>query len=838
MRTAALLLTLLAPASLQAQNPRAGGAVTGTVLAAATGQPLVGAAVVLEASSDAAVVSSSGSFLGRSMTAVTDEGGSYRFVGLQPGSYRLLVRHLGFHPQSIQVDLAQAASFRVSVGLVINPIRLEPMDARATTTEPYGRMASIEDEARYGKLDAEQYRDQRFLEGDATVLTHQDVTEAVTLGETDLFRALQRLPGVSTRDDFNASLWTRGAPWSQTRVYFDGLPLFNPVHAIGVLSGLNPDAIGGASFHPGVRPSSIGEGAAGVLNVTSRPASRPGVRGLGELSVSSARTALDWGSPSGRGGLTIAARRSYIDLITRLAEGLGADSGTYFPYDFFDITARADLRLADDVALEASGLWEQDGVRGDVPDLLRGTHGHWGNRLARVSVIAPLGSLRARHTIGISDFSGVARTTATAADSSVSGRPTHGPMNNSLSVLSLTQEIGPATNDASWSAGLQFTFQRQHYDGQYPRPYPVRVLPLSLTLNERLGVVAAWAERRVALGRHVAFESGLRVEAHERLRNAGAVGVAPKLTVRATPPGSRITFTAAAARSYQYSQALAPAGPSVGPDLYVTDVWLLAGDTIPAVRADIATVGAEAWLGQGWVASLNLFGRRATGVAVPEPDSGRATSFRPIFAEAENRADGIEFSARRIVGRWTASASYSLSRSAIYVTSAATQNPNPPGKYFEYWSSSDRRHTLDLSTMVRLGTSWRVGAAFTAASGAPFTRFLLGCDSGGTCQTGDSTAQRVELPNAERAPGYAALDLLLDWSRDVGRVRIGAYLQIRNALNRVNQITYTGTLTCPANARLPQYDPLPGLDQSGRQLCDRFDRGLPILPLGGIRIAF
>jgi hypothetical protein len=158
------------------------------------------------------------------------------------------------------------------------------------------------------------------------------------------------------------------------------------------------------------------------------------------------------------------------------------------------------------------------------------------------------------------------------------------------------------------------------------------------------------------------------------------------------------------------------------------------------------------------------------------------------------------------------------------------------GRYFEYWSSSDRRHAFDLSAMVRVGSSWRLGAAFTAASGAPYTRFVLDCEAGQACT--DSTAQGIGLPNAARASGYSALDILVDWSRDVGAVRIGAYLQLRNALNARNQITYTGTLTCPPNARDPEYTPAPGQDSQGNALCDRFDRGLPILPLGGIRIAF
>jgi len=274
----------------------------------------------------------------------------------------------------IQVDVTQPAPFRVSVALVVVPIRLEAMDMRATPNAPYARLRLPDDERRFGHLDADQFRSERFLEGDAAVLTHTDVIEAVTLGETDLFRAVQRLPGVSTRDDFTASLWTRGAQWSETRVYFDGLPLFNPVHAIGVFAGVNPDAVGTATFHPGVRPSSIGEGAAGVLNVTSRRPTTPGFGALGELSVISARGAADWASKGGRTSAMFAARRSYVDLVTRLAESLGADSGTYIPYAFYDLTGRVDADLGRGYALEASGLVEQDHVDDAVPGLLRPTH--------------------------------------------------------------------------------------------------------------------------------------------------------------------------------------------------------------------------------------------------------------------------------------------------------------------------------------------------------------------------------------------------------------------------------------------------------------------------------
>ncbi len=117
----------------------------------------------------------------------------------------------------------------VSVGLLVLPVRLAPTRVTAPL-EPFARLQSRDESGGAARMDAELFRQRMFPAADARMLTHGDLVDAVTLGETDLFRAMHRLPGVTTRDDYTAAIWTRGAPWSHTRVYFDGMPLFNPVH--------------------------------------------------------------------------------------------------------------------------------------------------------------------------------------------------------------------------------------------------------------------------------------------------------------------------------------------------------------------------------------------------------------------------------------------------------------------------------------------------------------------------------------------------------------------------------------------------------------------------------
>jgi hypothetical protein len=803
------------------------GSVAGTVVMATTGLPLAGASVTLEpASGDAALlVPTGGGYVARGLAVVTGADGGYRFANLPSGHYRLTVRHLGYRPAAVDVALGTEAALRVSVALIVTPIRLEPMDVTAITSAPYARGSGTDAEIEAARIEALRYRDERFLSGDAAVLTHGDVVESVTLGETDLFRALQRLPGVSTRDDFTASLWTRGAPWSQTRVTLDGLPLFNPVHAIGVFAAVNPDAVGAAAYLPGVRPASMGEGGAGVLAIATRRAGGAGLRGLGELSVVSGRLAADWGSADGRVGLMVAARRSYVDLATRVAQWFGGDSASYIPYAFHDVAARLDADLGGGVVLEASALTAEDGVRGSVPDLLRRTRGAWGNRVGRVTLSLPAGRFAFRATAGLSRFKGSLNpfdTTGLSAEA-----PMHGATDNSLMVTLGRLEVSPAGGDPrrSWSAGAEVQHQRQRFAGQYPRPYPVEVIDQQLTLAEQLEVLALWGERRWALGRDVTLETGVRAEIREPMRNAGAVGIAPRLAARYRPGNGRVTLFTAAGRSWQYAQALAPAGPSVGPDLYLTDVWLLANDTIPALRSDVATGGVELWLGAAWIAALNGFVRRSTGMVVPEPAPGRLDTSRAIQVAAVNEAGGLELSLRRLSGRWTGSASYTFGNSMI------------AARGYRYPSSAHRRHAFDATAMVSLWRGVRVGAAVSLASGAPFSRFYLGCGDSLLSACTDTSALSIEFPNARRTASYAATDLLLDWTRAApgGGVRLGAFVQLRNVWNAANAVTYTGTvMQCP-QPKPPTLVPAEGSTWGG---CDRFHRGVGLLPLAGLRVSF
>ncbi|HEX8358569.1 MAG TPA: TonB-dependent receptor [Longimicrobium sp.] len=790
-----------------------GGSVSGTIIDAATSLPLADASVALEGRGGE-----------RSRTARTDAAGRYAFAGVAAGAYRLRVQRIGYRSTTVDVELRGGVDPTVSVGLTVQPVALPPVHASAapagTRAESYARTA---EPARLGeyRVAAERQRQRLHASSDVRSITHADVQEGITLGETDLFRALQRMPGVAAGDDYTAELWTRGARWDQTRVFFDGLPLFNPVHAVGAFAGVNADAVGAAFLHPGVQPASLGGAAAGALDVRSRRGGSGGtLAGVGELSLVSARLALDGEAAEGRDAWMIAGRRTYLDWLTRAVQSF-VEEDVYTPYSFYDVAARYDRRLGGGRALEASGLVSRDRLAGMLPDVVDEGSGSWGSEAGRATLRTPLGGLEAAHTLGFSRFR--SRLRPNPADTSETySAPDILPSSNRVTHAELSGGLGPravGTAPAAWSAGYALVAERVRFRGFVVSrddgpPAPGEE---AFVLEDALEWVALWGERRWRPREGLTLEGGMRVEAGPSVRNGGAVRLAPRLAAR-VQVDPQLSLSAGVGRSFQYLQTVAPAGvPAVRehPSEYV---YALAGGDVPAARADIATLGAERWLGGQWLGSATAYVRRTTGMAVQDPTPGPLVD-RPLFVAGEGDARGLELSVRRLAGRWTASAGYALSRSEI------------TAKGLTFSAPEEQRHTFDATAYLRAGRGVQLGAAYTAASGVPYTRrfdrdYL--CDAGGCRPDGPPSA---EEPGGQRAPDYRSLDLLAEWGGHVRGARVSGYLQLRNTLGSDNRGRYTGTTPC---------------EVLGTSACgpgrptgyDDFSPGLPRLPVIGLRLSF
>jgi hypothetical protein len=332
--------------------------------------------------------------------------------------------------------------------------------------------------------------------------------------------------------------------------------------------------------------------------------------------------------------------------------------------------------------------------------------------------------------------------------------------------------------------------------------------------NSTLPLAVLWGERAWSRDERLAVRAGLRLEASDELANAGPIRPAPRLSARYVPI-PEVAVSAGVGRVYQYTpRRWRPAAST----------WRASSPrTYGSWRGPTWPPSGPTWRRWGWKPgsrrpawrpSTRSLGR-ATGVATPDPRPGPVfDSTRATFVTGVNVAYGLEASVRQVAGPVTGTASYTHTRSAM--TAAG----------LEYTSAAERPHVFDATAMVRARPWMRLGAAFTAATGVPFTRTIAdpdecalepGCDPTRLPWAGE--------PNGLRAPTYASLDLLADWMTSVRGTEVGLYVQLRNVLGRRNGTVYVGD------------DPgCTGVACGSGQLENLYERGVPRLPVLGIRV--
>jgi hypothetical protein len=361
------------------------------------------------------------------------------------------------------------------------------------------------------------------------------------------------------------------------------------------------------------------------------------------------------------------------------------------------------------------------------------------------------------------------------------------PMRSAVLHVSVAGELeseAAADERAAWSIGYDLTTRRVEFDGD-PRHLLLRVESARSRRTWETPTAGLWASRRWRSGDRLTVEPGLRIDGGPAIAGAGRLRAMPRLQARFAVD-SQTMLSAGVGRSYQYTQAIGRVENGLQALMYPAPLWLGADDSTPPLRTDVATLGLERWLGATWLVAANAYGRRSAGYLLPDPTPGPIRD-RGAVVVGRERATGLELSARKLGGRVTGAAAYSYG-----IARTSTEG-------FDFPSNQDRRHALDLSLLVRLRPSLQFSSAFTAASGAPYTRMQSTRGPSEPYAYFDETAADsmvAGLPNGVRKPAFASLDLALDWSFSVYGVRAATFVQLRNVLMRDNPGVYFASRLC------------------------------------------
>ena len=159
------------------------------------------------------------------------------------------------------------------------------------------------------------------------------------MGETDILKILQLMPGVQSGNEGSTGLYVRGGGPDQNLMLLDGVPIYNASHLFGFFSVFNADAINHVELIKGGFPARYGGRLSSVIDINMKDGNMKKVKGEGSIGIISAKATVEGPIIKDKTSFIVSARRTYIDLLARpiirsqaKKQGSSASAGYYF-YD-------------------------------------------------------------------------------------------------------------------------------------------------------------------------------------------------------------------------------------------------------------------------------------------------------------------------------------------------------------------------------------------------------------------------------------------------------------------------------------------------------------------------
>jgi len=695
--------------------------------------------------------------VGRQDDVGTRADGSFVFRDLAPGPYTIRVTALGYDQteQSVTVALDRPTSVRVAVRPV--PLGLAEI---VVTPGRFGIMGTSAPVARQ-------------------TLTREDLETIPQLGE-DVFRTLQRIPGVAA-GDISTRLNVRGGSDQEMLMTIDGIELYEPYHLKdfdGVLGIVDVQSVGGIDLITGGFPVEYGDKTAGVFNMqTAEPPVQRTRTAIG-VSIMNLSFMSQGTFSEGDGSWLLSLRRGYLDIALALT-----DSDGNFSPNYWDALAKVRYRLGSNHTVSAHFLNANDDLTiredGD-PDYLEsewrssyawlGWQASFTPRL-RAGTVASFGRVDRRRT-GFEEF----------PEASPGLLTNFADDTREFNVFGVKQdwsyEVGDNVLmkvgfDAKSGTTYYDYFSRSQARPSQPGGEPGALDSTVVRVSPDGTELGAYAATRVRPFERLTAELGLR---YDRQSHTGDEDLAPRIHA-ALDVGARTQLRASWGRYYQ-SHGLHELSVGDGETEYTRSEWAegfaLGLEHTFRNRLNVRVEGYRRDIRNP---RRRFFNMSREILAFPETEQDRIR-----IDPSEARAKGVELILNQVVGRWSWAASYALS--------------STEGLVDEVWTPRFFDQTHVFQSLVSYGNTlgWQFSVGWQYHTGWPITpEEFSGGVVGEDPETGDPVV-RVDHAwgalNSERLPAYHRLDLRVSRGFEVGNGTLNVFLDVFNLYNRGNLRSY------------------------------------------------
>ncbi|MBS0000863.1 MAG: carboxypeptidase-like regulatory domain-containing protein [Cyclobacteriaceae bacterium] len=309
--------------------------ISGYITDVANGEALIGATVYVNEIKGGSITNAYG----------------YYSISLEPGAFTIEYRYVGYTTISRQISLQKNIDINIELEEVNRELEEVVILAEKMNTDVESVEMSV------NKLD---------------IKTIQRIP--ALLGEVDIIKSIQLLPGVSTVGEGASGFNVRGGSVGQNLVLLDEAPVYNSSHLLGFFSVFNPDAVKDVKLYKGGIPAQYGGRISSILDIRMKEGNQKKFATEGGIGTIFSRLTLEAPIVKDRSSFVVAGRRSYIDVLAKpFTDVLDEGAQLYF----YDLTLKSHYDFSQKDQLYISGYFGKDVFKFDAQQGFS-----WGNSTA------------------------------------------------------------------------------------------------------------------------------------------------------------------------------------------------------------------------------------------------------------------------------------------------------------------------------------------------------------------------------------------------------------------------------------------------------------------------
>jgi len=723
--------------------------VTGVITSKEDGKPLFSATIGIR---------------GQNTGDVTNLEGEYRF-SVAPGFYVVVVQYVGKVTRAFDIQVVGNGTFNVALEDDVTKLDEVLIEAEA--------------------------RDKNVTRVDAGVnkLSIREIESLPTfLGEVDVVKSLQTLPGVSTVGEGASGFNVRGGRTDQNLILQDGAIMFNASHVLGFFSSFNPDATESFTLYKGNMPSQFGGRVSSVLDVRMKEGNNERIKVKGGVGLVASRLVVDGPLNEGKTRFMVAGRNSYSDWVLSQAKNIDVVNSSA---RFHDANVKLTHRFSDKNKLALSYYRSGDFFR------FADDFGFsWDTDILNLSFAQSINDKIVSNTNVIYGNYGSTLFDPSGVDAA--------EVENGMKYFQFRQNFSYQPNEKNaFNLGVDAVRYNGKDETSVPTTPESGIIP-ELVNKEMGNEIGLYINDQITVTSKLALSIGLRYSLFQNIgpydvfqyaessnrtletitdtvsHNSGDLikqyaGLEPRIGLR-YKINETSSIKASVNRTRQYVHTLSNSTAATP-----TDILQLSNTYFEPLISNNASFGYfKNFADAKFETSLEVYYRDMDNLLDYKDfvDLLLNNHLETDVLSGKGRAYGLELFIKKTTGNLTGWLSYTLSRTEVQIAGDTPEQTINNGEW--YPASFDRTHNLAfVSTVVLRGNSsfnWNL----TYSTGRPISAIVS------NYRIGSTSVPHFSERNQFRIPDYFRLDLSFTFDRDILKA------QIRN---RLKDRRYTGTLT-------------------------------------------